>query len=311
MATGVLLTIDTELAWRHRDRGAEEAYRRSCEPAGVGLGYQLEMLARHGLKACFFVDPMPALRFGIGPVRRMVETALAGGQEVQLHLHPVWARAEGETGSFELSDLSAARQREMIETARGLLMEAGAAAPIAFRAGSYAANDDTLDALRDAGIRFDSSFNASHPAGPRGMSLPPRQVAPAVHRGIAEIPVGQLCEGNGSLRHLQVCAVTLGEMSRALDHARREEQAIVAIVSHSFELATRDGLRVNKLVRRRFDGLCRFLAENSETLPTLHFSDLGPLAPARRATPMPPSPVRRFGRMAAQLASNLVYERRL
>ncbi len=33
------------------------AIERSFEPAGVGLSWQLAMLARHELKGCFFVDP--------------------------------------------------------------------------------------------------------------------------------------------------------------------------------------------------------------------------------------------------------------
>jgi hypothetical protein len=132
-----------------------------------------------------------------------------------------------------------------------------------------------------------------------------------MHRGIVELPVGQICDRGGALRHLQVCAVTLGEMVRALGHARREGQEMVTIVSHSFELATRDGLRQNRVVRGRFDGLCRHLARHCEDFSTLHFADIGPLDLRADARPMPPSAVRRYGRMAAQLASNLVYERRL
>ena len=63
MGTRVLLTIDTELAWRHFARGADwrDNLALSYNPAGVGVTWQLGRLARHGLKACFFVDPMPAL----------------------------------------------------------------------------------------------------------------------------------------------------------------------------------------------------------------------------------------------------------
>ena len=59
--TTVFITIDTELMWRHHIDGLDRAtiYDRSMEPAGVGVSYQLAMLRRHGLKACFFVDPMP------------------------------------------------------------------------------------------------------------------------------------------------------------------------------------------------------------------------------------------------------------
>src|SRR4028119_1274716 len=95
MPSRVLLTVDTELTWGHYARGAgwQENLERSFDPAGVGVPYQLRLLREHGLKACFFVDPMPALVYGIEPIRRMVEPILAAGQEVQLHIHPVWRGA--------------------------------------------------------------------------------------------------------------------------------------------------------------------------------------------------------------------------
>ena len=64
--TGVLLSIDTEFTWRAHEGGASwlENYGRSIEPGGAGISYQLKTLARHGLKACFFVDPLPATVFG-------------------------------------------------------------------------------------------------------------------------------------------------------------------------------------------------------------------------------------------------------
>ncbi len=91
MPTQVFLTIDTELMWRHHVAGLDpaEVVARSFEPAGVGVGWQLERLAAHGLKACFFVDPMPALVHGLEPIAAVVlptahfadRPALALGQD--------------------------------------------------------------------------------------------------------------------------------------------------------------------------------------------------------------------------------------
>ena len=139
--TCVFLTIDTEFAWRHHAAGldVETIYARSIEPAGVGLSYQLDLLAEHGLKACFFVDPMPALVFGLAPVKRMVDTILAAGQEVQLHLHPSWTGARvGDRGAcygrFQLHEYTLAEQRDLIRGAAELLVAAGAPPPVAFHA---------------------------------------------------------------------------------------------------------------------------------------------------------------------------------
>ena len=183
MPTPVFLTIDTEFAWRHHAAGVdpEQLYRRSIEPAGVGLGYQLDLLARHGLNACFFVDPMPALLYGTAPFERMVGAILAAGQEVQLHLHPRWAKADAvdRTASDprrELRDYDVAGQRALIAEATALLIAAGAPTPVAFRAGTYGANDDTLAVLASSGSATTAATTARRRR--RAISTCPRIASP-------------------------------------------------------------------------------------------------------------------------------------
>lgn len=312
MATKVLLTIDTELTWRHHRDGAgwEENFARSYEAAGVGIPYQLAVLAEHGLTACFFVDPMPALLFGPEPVERMVAPILAAGQEVQLHLHPFWANlaAGDDDPVFELTALDRERQEELIAAARTLLVEAGAPAPIAFRAGSFAANADTLAALARLGFRYDSSHNGCHHPWPSALPVPRRRIAPVAAGALVELPVSQVEERPGRLRHLQICALSFSELRDALRHAGRHRHPVATIVSHSFELATRDGRRPNHVVQRRFVRLCRFLAAQRDTLPTARFADLEGLPLDAEAEPMTVPPVRRYGRIASQVWGNMRYD---
>ena len=316
MGTRVLLTVDTELTWRAYAAGGswQEMFARSYDPAGVGIPYQLKVLGEHGLKACFFVDPMPALVYGIEPVKRMVEPILAAGQEVQLHLHSFWAsigKAGDKPEYSELTSFEGGRQRELLDTARRLLVEAGAPEPIAFRAGSYAANAETLDALRDLGIRYDSSHNGGHHPEPSALPLERKLIAPVERDGVIEVPVTLIEDRPGQIRHLQLTAVSAAELEAAMNHAAREGHPTVTIVSHSFELASRDGSRANRHLCRRFEKLCAFLADERERLPTAHFADLGDLPLGTSATPLPPNPLRTASRMAQQLWSNLRYERRL
>ena len=316
MATRVLLTVDTELTWGPYRRGAGWRENLACsfDPAGVGVPWQLERLREHGLKACFFVDPMPAEVYGIEPIRRMVEPILAAGQEVQLHLHPCWQSvAEGvaEGADFELTCFGADDQRDLIEMARDLLVEAGAPPPIAFRAGSYAADAGTLEALRSLGIAYDSSHNGSHHPSPSALPLDPAQIGPVDLGGVIEIPISQIEDSPGRLRHLQLCAVSGEELQSALLHAVDRAHEIVTIVSHSFELASRDGARPNRTLCRRFEALCGFLADHADTLPTTHFADLEGLALSGEASPLPAHALRTARRMVAQLWSNAVYERTL
>lgn len=315
MATRVLLTIDTELVWRHRAAGPgwEANFARSYEAAGVGIPYQLQVLAEHGLKACFFVDPMPAVMHGLEPVRRMVGPILEAGQEVQLHIHPFWAHppeVEASGTHRELAAFDLEAQRTLIRQARDLLMAAGAPSPIAFRAGSYAANGATLEALASLGIRFDSSHNGSQHPELSQLPFDPMLVTPRAAGTVIEIPIGQIEELPGRLRHLQICAVSMHELSSALIHAARERHPVTTIVSHSFELATRDGLRINGVAHRRFLDLCRFLAGNRDGMPTAWFTDLDDLELDSMGRPLLGTAAPRLRRMASQAWGGARYERR-
>ncbi|TKD53158.1 polysaccharide deacetylase family protein [Sphingomonas baiyangensis] len=310
------VTIDTELMWRHHAAGLPPAEQiaRSIDPAGVGVAFQLGLLAEHGLKACFFVDPMPALAYGLDVVKRIVAPILDAGQEVQLHLHPNWAGARAGDGGagharFELCDYGAAEQRDLIEGAADLLTAAGVPQPIAFRSGSYAANDDTLAALTSLGFVYDSSHNGSEAPWPSGIGLPARAIAPVVRGGLIECPVTLIEALPGRLRHFQICALSAAEMRAALDHAIRRDHAAVTIVGHGFELANRAGTRANAVHVRRFVALCQMLSDRADALPTAWYRDRPALPLGQGDAPLGPSLLRTRLREAEQLWSNLVAER--
>jgi hypothetical protein len=316
MATQVFITIDTELMWRHHVAGldAETIVQRSLEPAGVGVGWQLEELGRHGLKACFFVDPMPALVYGLEPIKRVIGAILEADQEVQLHLHPNWGGARlGDGGAsyapFQLIEYNLAEQVKLIAAAADMLVAAGAPEPIAFRSGSYSASDDTLSALAELGFVYDSSHNGSEHPWPSAVGLPMRQIAPILHQGIVEVPVTLIEDQKGHLRHFQICALSAAEMKAALDHAVRAGHQAVTVVSHGFELANRAGTRPNGVHVRRFAALCGMLAERRDVLPTAHFADRPAMALDRDDQPLAPSFIRTRLRQAEQLWSNWVEER--
>lgn len=313
--TAVFLTIDTEFAWRHHAAGLDAAtiHARSVEPAGVGLAAQLAMLARHGLKATFFVDPMPALVHGPHWIERMVAPILAAGQEVQLHLHPNWVGADAAErtrhGRFELIDFDAGEQRALLARARDLLVAAGAPPPVAFRSGSYAANDDTLTALAAIGIAYDSSHNGNHAPWPSAIGLPAARIAPVRRNGVTEVPVTLIEDRPGKWRNFQICALSAAEMRAALDHAVRQDHAAVTIVGHSFELANRAGTAPNRVHLRRFEALCAMLAARRDELQTVHFADRPVLPLDRDDRPLGPNALRLRWRQMEQAWSTLVAER--
>ena len=68
--TALLITVDTELSALLQQRGLslDENLRRSihAETGGraCGIGWQMDVLDRHGLTGVFFLDPLPALVHG-------------------------------------------------------------------------------------------------------------------------------------------------------------------------------------------------------------------------------------------------------
>ncbi|MEO7177209.1 MAG: polysaccharide deacetylase [Allosphingosinicella sp.] len=273
--TRVLLTVDTALSWPSHVRG--ESWRQNLAGTLARLSKQLESLRARNLKACFFADPMPALVYGLEPIRRIVEPILAAGQEVQLLLNPVWQSvAEGvaEGARFELTCYDSEDQLDLIETARDLLVEAGAPTPVAFRAGGYAADVRTLAALLQAGLRFDSSHR------PGGSALPfePDLAGPADLGGLVEVPVT-----------LQLDLSSGDNIEASLNGALRARCPLVTVAGDSSDLAGKDG---------RLESLCAFLAARAVELPTAHFADLEPVAAAATCVPLPNPAWRRTSRMA-------------
>jgi hypothetical protein len=197
----------------------------------------------------------------------------------------------------------------LIEGAADLLCAAGAPDPIAFRAGSYGANDDTLLALAALGFAYDSSHNGAEHPWPGSIGLGPRQIAPVERGGVTEVPVTVIEERAGALRNFQICALSAGEMRAALDHAVEQQHAAVTIVSHGFELANRAGTGANAIHVSRFEALCGMLSEARDQLPTVHFADRPALRLDAQDAPLAPNSLRTGWRHAEQLWSNFIAER--
>ena len=97
-----------------------------------------------------------------------------------------------------------------------LLEEAGAPPPVAFRAGGFAANADTLVALENCGFRYDSSYNRSY-LGDKCRLPQPKFVGHLTdYNGVQELPVAVFQDFMGHFRPAQICACSADEMIHAL-----------------------------------------------------------------------------------------------
>jgi hypothetical protein len=322
--TQVLITVDTELSALLQQRGAsvranyESSILGRCPAGDFGIGWQMDQLEDHGLKGVYFVDPLPALVLGERFITDIVARIVARGHEVQLHIHTEWLEwatqspVGGRTGR-NIASFSYDDQVTLLTLARDMLMRAGARQPMAFRAGNYGADDVTLAALNHLGMAWDTSFNADYLGNPCGISLPAGQIAPMRHNGMAVAPVSGLFDQPGHFRPAQVCALSSNEMTAALSHAAEQDHPLFTIVTHSFEMLSRDRMRPNRMVMDRFTALCRTIAAHPG-LSTTGFATLDPaIADAQPAplTRLQSTPLRTYKRIAEQVIATWIYERKL
>jgi len=320
--TRIYITIDTEYSsglvsdLSKADRIENYARSIGCitpdGPAGITL--QLDLFKRHGIKAVFFVDPMPALIWGVAAIEDIVGPIIEAGQDVQLHCHSEWLGLAGDksflaskaTGQ-NLFDFTFEDQHQILEYARDTLIAAGAPMPVAFRAGNYGADDNTLRALAQIGLRYDTSHCPALPDASR-LSLSSLMRDPLLFEGMIEVPVGSIGTLGGGLRHAQITALSLAELRAAIGHARDNAYSSFTLVTHSFELINRRKLAVNKIVKQRFEGLCRTLAD-MDGVTTGNYRDTPPLfgGSFQSSRPMPANALRTGYRYAEQLVSNVLY----
>ncbi|WP_367067210.1 hypothetical protein [Oryzisolibacter sp. LB2S] len=274
----------------------------------------MDVLDHHGLKAVFFVDPMPELIWGVAAIEDVVRPIVARGHDVQLHLHTEWLSLAGSRNPLgervgnNMRDFTVDEQCALLDYAKNVLVSAGAPEPVAFRAGSYGANDDTLRSLSMLGMRYDSSHCPGIASSLCDIGLSSDIQAPVEHCGVIEVPIGCISDGVNRLRHAQVTALSSAEMLSALRHARDKGMDCFTMVSHSFELMSRDRSRINKIVRRRFEKICAGLAQMSGVETGGYISHPPRVASRRESIAVPPASSLRKGlRIVEQGVANLFY----
>lgn len=295
----VLLTVDTELwpampGWPHSPLAPEDRcdweirayFQGETREDSYGVPYQLRMLRDHGLKAVYFIEPLFSFALGLDPLRELVAQVQRHGQEVGLHLHPEWltdTRCKNLppfSGPL-LASYSRDAQRQLIKSGLDRLREAGAGTVKAFRAGSWGANQATLDALADNGLLMDTSLNAAFQQSLP--DLPNRQTlqSPTLCGRVSEFPVTHFLDGSRrEIRPLHVTACSFDEFRFVVDSSIAQGRSTLVVVFHSFEFVrvsrlSRGRLTTpQRLLMRRFGQMCRYLAARGDALETCHFRDL-------------------------------------
>lgn|GEM_PF-95960 len=323
--TSVYLTVDTELSSmhyrRHGPAGLDDNFATSIlgrtSAGDVGIVYQMKRLEAFGLKGVFFVDPLVALVAGQDMVNRIVHPILDAGHDVQLHSHAEWIElapptlTDGRIGR-NMADFDVEDQVRILDYGMERLQATGAPRPVAFRAGNYGANDDTLRALARIGIHYDTSYSPDYSESVCGIDMPPGSALPVMRYDVVEVPVSAICGPNGGSRHAQITALSAQEMIAALAYAALERHPVFTIVSHSFELLSRQRDRPNRIVVRRFDRLCEIIAASPRLRAATYAADPPePVSGDGVVERLPHSLARTLLRGGEQVVSNGLYGEQL
>ncbi len=304
----VFLTVDSEVWPASPAAFAAPGAPLDLEPAiaayfdghtragDYGVPFQLARLREHGLRATFFVEPLFSLLAGPSALARMVGLIRAAGQDVQVHAHTEWLSLVAEAGLPRaghalMRRYPEAEQAAIIGRAAALLRGAGATGLRAFRAGSYGADHATLRALTACGILIDSSLNVPYLGGPCDIRTAEPPLQPFDVGATLEVPITYFQDWPGHHRPLQLGACSSWEIEAALWGAARAGWRTAVLVFHSVELLqrvpdmARTGVtRPARIVVRRFERLCRFLARHREVFET---ATLGDVAAERLRGPQP------------------------
>lgn len=254
----VYLTIDVETYTGDYDR---DVYGH-----GLGLPFIMDECRRHRIPATFFVETLGITRWGDAGVKRVCGDLLAEGHDVQLHVHPVVARLPGFTDRDDiLLRHDRPTQERVIGVARDLLAQCTGRPVTAFRAGDFAANRDTLEAMAALGLWIGSNRNLDRKTSIRsGLNdvFPVRNDWSCLGR-MVDLPVSALRSPlsclDGTYRHLQVSAVGCGEMTGALERMEQAGYGAAAILTHPGEYF-RPGRRGLVPILKNRDRLGRLLA---------------------------------------------------
>jgi hypothetical protein len=281
MRTKVAITVDTEpsVAGAFSEPGRykpllHEPVWGAVDGRSEALGFIVETLASHELCASFFVETVHLSYFPEDAMAGYVRWLHAAGQDIQLHLHPVWSRFEG--GRYakvndRCGDLAEERLAALIADGAAHIRAWCGKAPVCLRTGNFSVSTNVYRAMRRAGLPLGSNVCLAV-APPKEAAL---YFAGGVHRieGVTELAVTCFRDhgpvGRGRYRPLQISACRFEELRALLNALNEAGGSLAVIVTHPFEFLKWSGpdfsrLRANRVVQRRFERLCRFLAQATD-----------------------------------------------
>jgi len=275
----VLVTIDTETS--------SGCHGTACNPVPIsdrifgrrggkeyGIPLIMDLLEKHGMKGVFFVNSTLDSYYPEVDIREMVQSIVRRGHDVELHIHPEFrcfkycdeddlkCRRRCTKGDNRLAGNNVAQQKLLIDEGLVNLERWAGYRPQAFRAGSFSADENTLDALRQAGVALDSSDSGPH--HPLSRKYPINQVS--MDDGLLEIPIYNFMTFQVTdyqqYRRFDLESNTFLELKSVLQQAIEHKAGTVMTIMHSFSFCRPETDCPNTRAIQNFDHLLGWIANN-------------------------------------------------
>ncbi|MCU0963696.1 MAG: polysaccharide deacetylase family protein [Burkholderiaceae bacterium] len=247
----VLITVDTESYAKGNPQA--QIWGRAEDGQEYGIRRIMDVLERHGARGTFYVNVYESGRHGEEPLREVVRTIHERGHDVELHTHP-----RDLYGIDKLTRADVPRQHEILAWGKAFIESETGQPVVAHRAGAFAANTDTVTALRELGIPVDASLSTAWWECHLAKEVPSPN-RPFVVDGILELPATVYVQARLGARRfvrmVDIQASSLLEMKSVVRQAVAQNVSAVNLLVHSHSFV-HDGRGDTRLLRR----LDRFLA---------------------------------------------------
>lgn len=314
----VFVTVDTEHSIggafvdpKLKPVGNEKTILGRIGENTYGIPLIMDIADSFRIQLTFFLESINKYYFGDHESGKVCRYIIDRGHDIQLHIHPNYLSFSNLDSSKKrysdlIGDYSLPQQKELLEEGISLLIRNGAKRILAFRAGSFGANRETLLALKKTGFLMDSSYNQAYLGFPCLFDDMKLNDVSQVN-GIVEFPITNFIESS-KLRTrrfmpLDLNGVSFGEIKYVLNEAKRLSMCSVTIILHSFSFVKAYDVQYKKTrprfhVIRRFQKLCRFLSENRNDFETMNFGSLD----SQKLADLSARPVHIFPKMPAPLS---------
>ncbi len=244
-------------------------YGKTKDSKLCGIDMLMDILDAHSIQGLFFVDIAEAWDYGTDKITEVLRHIKARGHDVGVHIHPDHM---ADKKRLFLSEYTYEEQYDIISKCTDFYKCVLGEAPVAFRAGKYGANRDTLNILSKLGYKAD--FSEFYGQKWCHINPPVAKVnVQKVNNSLLVIPVTSYISLDVGFysRHDKVdCGQTVSEFRTLIKNLSEKDNDVVVLFAHSFSLLdwrrTPNKPKFKRKLKKRLEKQLDFLDGQKEIL---------------------------------------------